>query len=85
MKIERTIQETTTGTTGTILVKCSLGCIYDALVTRKSCISIRTEHQYLMASHFNFCSLFALYGTEIGVNVSRHVFLRLTIMFVSFL
>ena len=85
VQVKGTIQETASGTPGAILVQCSLCCINDTLVTCQARISIRTEHQYLVTSHLYLCSLFALNGTEIGINVSLHVLLRLTIILVSFL
>ena len=85
MDIERTIEETASGTATAILVECTLCCIDDTLVTSKSRIGIRAEHQDLMAAHFNLRTLLSLNRTEIGINVSLHVFLRLTIKLVFFL
>ena len=68
VEIECTIQETRTRTTGAILLHCFDTGLNDALIARKSCISIRAKHQHMMAAHFNFCTLFAFDGTEIGIH-----------------
>ncbi len=85
MQVKCTVQETATCTTRAILVERSLGSINDALVASKTGIGIRTEHQNLMASHFNLSSLLAFNGAEIRIDVSLHKLLWLTIMLVSFL
>ena len=85
MQVEGTIEETASGTSRAVLVECSLSGIDDTLVTRKTCIGVRAEHQDLMATHLNLSSLLALNGAEIRIYVSLHKLLGLTIKLVSFL
>ena len=85
MKVERTIEETAAGATRSVLVECSLCSVDDTLITGKTCIGIGAEHQHLMAAHFNFCTLLALNGAEVGIHISLHELLRLTIVLVFFL
>ena len=85
MEIERSVEESAAGTARAVFVECSLGGIDDALIASQSGISIRTEHQHLVAAHFNLCALLSLNRAEIRVYVSLHELLRFTIMLVSFL
>ena len=85
MQIERTIEEAATCTTSAVFVECSLGSIDDALVASQTRVGIRPKHEHLMASHFHFRSLFSFDGAEIRIHICCHVFLRLTILLVSFL
>ena len=85
MQVERSIEKTAASTTGTVLIEGFLCLVDDTLVARQTCIGIRAEHQHVMATHLNFCSLLTGYFTKIGVNIQSHELLRFTIALVSFL
>ena len=85
VQVERSVEESATGTSGAIFVERSLCSVDNTLVARQTGISIRSEHQHFVAAHFNFCSLLSLNRAEIRVYVSLHELLRFTIMLVSFL
>ena len=85
MKIKRSVQKTAAGTTGTVFIKSVFSRFYHTLVTGKTRIGIRTEHQHIVSSHFNFGALLACDSTEIRIYVSLHKFLRLAVTLVSFL
>ena len=85
MQIKCSIKESTTSASCTILVKGSLGSIYDSLVACESCICIRTEHEYVVTFHHHLCSLLSRNLPEERINTCLHKFLRLTIILVSFL
>ena len=67
MDVEGAIEESATGTSAAILLHGCTTCVYHALVTSKSCICIRTEHEDVMPSHLYFSTLFAFNFTEIGI------------------
>ncbi|CUQ61657.1 Uncharacterised protein [Segatella copri] len=86
MQIERTIEETASCTTRTILVERSLCCINNTLVVSQTLISIRTEHQDFMTIDVGYlCHLLTCDLAEIWIHTGSHILLRFTIILVSFL
>ena len=86
VQIERTIEETASCTTRTILVERSLCCINNTLVVSQTLISIRTEHQDFMTIDVGyFCHLLTCDLAEIWIHTGSHILLRFTIILVSFL
>ena len=84
VKVQRSIEETAAGTTGTIFVKCAMSGSDHALITCQTCVGIATKHKNFAAIHIHFRTLFACNLTKIGVNTGIHEFLGLTIILVSF-
>ena len=68
MDVQSTIEETAAGTSAAILSHGSHTGFNDAVVACQASIGITAEHQHVVSAHGNFCTLFAFYFTEIGVN-----------------
>ena len=85
VQVERSVEETASGTTRAILVECSLSCIDDTLVASQTRIGIRAEHQHLVTTHLNLRSLLSFNSAEIRIHVGFHKLLRFTVVLVSFL
>ena len=76
VEVECAVQEARTGAARAILLHGLDARLDDAVVAGEARVGIRTEHQHMVSAHFNFCSLFAFDGPEIGVHAFRLVFLR---------
>ena len=80
MQVQGSVQETGTGTAGTILAECVHAGLDDTFVTGEARIGVGTEHQDAMSIHLHLGALFALDGTEIGIDSLFNHFLRQVIL-----
>ena len=66
--VEGAVQKAASGTAAAILLHGLATCLDDAVVTCKSSVCVRTEHQHVVTSHFYFSTLLTLDGAKIGIN-----------------
>ena len=85
MDVKRTIEETGTGTSGTVLAQGFHSGLDDALVAGKARVCVGTEHEDFVAVHFDLGSLLAYNLAEIGINPFLHHSLRQIVLCQSFL
>ena len=78
--VQGAVQETGAGAAGTILLEGLDARLDDALVAGEAGVGVGTEHQDLVALHFDFRALFALDFTEIGVDPFLYHFLRQVVL-----
>ena len=76
MDIKSSVQQTRTGTSGSILAGSSNSCIDNALVVSQSHVRIRSEHQNLFSIHNYLCVLSTVNFAEVRIHTSLHVHLR---------
>ena len=67
MYIESSVKEAGSRTSGTVFLHRFDTCLHNAVITSKSSISIRPEHQHFVAPHFNLRSLMTFNLTEVGI------------------
>jgi len=85
VKVERSVQETRTGASGTIFAGSCNSSFDDTLVVGQAHIGIGAEHQYFLSVHHHFGILRTVDFAEIRIDTHRHVFLRLSIFAEFFL
>ena len=77
--VERTVQETGTGTAGAVFADCLDGSFLDLGVIGQAQVTVGTEHQDFFAVDDDFAVLLTGNGPEVRVYAKLHHFLRLVI------
>ena len=80
MQIQRSVEETGTCTTATVLFHGFDSSLNNALIARQSRVGIRAEHQHAMTFHNDFSTLLTLNLTEIRVNAHLLILLRTVVL-----